>query len=76
MTDWQELLNYIDNYVYVTDKEEISIIYNEKAAEADRVYRHFLKKVEERKWEFDIALFAITIFLFLLFDRWMRKAGR
>lgn len=59
MTEWQELLNYIDNYVYVPDKEEIGIVYNEKAAEADRVYRHFLKEVGERKWEFDIALDCI-----------------
>ena len=56
MKEWQKLLNYIDSYIYITDKEEISIVYNEKAPEASRVYQHFLKEAGESKWEFDIAL--------------------
>lgn len=56
MKEWQKLLDYIDSYIYVTDKEEISIVYNEKASEASRVYQHFLKEAGENKWEFDIAL--------------------
>lgn len=59
MIEWNKLLDYIDNYIYVTDKEEISIVYNEQASEADQVYQYFLKEVGEQKWEFDIALDCI-----------------
>lgn len=59
MREWQELLEYIDNYVYVTDKEEISIVYNKRAEEADRVYQHFVEEVGNQKWQFDIALDCI-----------------
>lgn len=59
MVEWQKLLDYIDNYIYVADKEEINIVYNEQASKADGVYQHFLKEVGDHKWEFDIALDCI-----------------
>lgn len=59
MKEWNELLECIDAYIYLSDKEEIIIAHNENADQAKRVYQYALKQYDlkdNRKWEFDIAL--------------------
>lgn len=59
MKAWNELLEFIDEYVYMTEDEEIVIRYSEKADAAHRTYKNGLKLAGEdelSKWLYDIAL--------------------
>lgn len=59
MKEWNELLEYIDEYVYMQEDEEIVIRYSAKAENAKRVYEKGLKlagKEKYEKWLYDIAL--------------------
>lgn len=59
MKEWQELLNYINEYVYMDEEEEIVIRYSAKAADAQRAYDNGLRFAGEgdhAKWMYDIAL--------------------
>ena len=59
MKEWNELLVYIDEYVYIQEDEEIVIRYSARADKAIRVYDKGLKLAGEGeygKWLYDIAL--------------------
>lgn len=59
MKEWNELLEYIDEYVYIQEDEEIVIRYSARAENAKRVYDKGLKLAGEgeyEKWLYDIAL--------------------
>lgn len=71
MKEWQELLLYVDQYVYVEGEEEIIIKYGPDAENAQLAYergRSILNEKDDEddfwgsgteKWEFDIALDCI-----------------
>lgn len=59
MKEWQELLDYINEYVYMEEEEAVVIRYSAKAVEAQRVYDNGLRfagEGEHSKWMYDIAL--------------------
>lgn len=63
MKEWNDLILYKENYIYVEDNEEIIIRHGEDADRANELYERIVRDYHlvehEIKWQFDIALDCI-----------------
>jgi len=62
MKKWNELMEYIDDYVYDNENEEVVVRNSNRVHEAQKIYdecRDYVGDEESSKWMFDIALDCI-----------------
>lgn len=59
MKEWQKLLDYIDDYIYLQSENKIIIRHGDTAQRAQEVYQYIINKYELQEneiWMFDVAL--------------------